>query len=175
MVYESFNTYTYFIYKQVLWMWMWIFYVLQERRKEKDTEKDKKRKRRKTDTDSEDEEKEEFQIFCVEERLTVAHRPNYQGSSTTSGTLYPALVRLPYKENLKEKLIQFRISSLVKTWLFQVFKALVDKPDLFKTKKLPVEFLSDHKLVFQEYSHLKTVSVSIYQPIQQGKGYRIRN
>ena len=94
-------------------MWMWIFYVLQERRKEKDTEKDKKRKRRKTDTDSEDEEKEEFQIFCVEERLTVAHRPNYQGSSTTSGTLYPALVRLPYKENLKVKLIQFRISSLV--------------------------------------------------------------
>ena len=43
---------------------------------------------------------------------------------------------------------------------FQVFKPLVDKPDLFKAKKLPVEFLSDNKLVFQEYSHLKTVTVS---------------
>ena len=64
----------------------------QDKKKEKDSEKEKKRKRRKTDTDSDEEEKEEFQIFCVEDRLTVAHRPNYQGSSSTTGTLYPALV-----------------------------------------------------------------------------------
>jgi hypothetical protein len=32
---------------------------------------------------------------------------------------------------------------------------------MFKTKKLPVEFLSDNKLVFQEYSHLRTIKVSI--------------
>ena len=62
----------------------------------------------------------------------MAHRPNCQGSSTNTGTLYPALV----------------------------FKPLIDKIDLFKTKKLPVEFLSDNKLVFQEYSGLKTVTVS---------------
>ena len=68
--------------------------LFQQKKKEaKDSEKEKKLKRRKTETDSEDEEKEDFQIFCVEERLTVAHRPNYQGSSSTSGTLYPALVR----------------------------------------------------------------------------------
>ena len=74
--------------------WLQIYPWFQEKKKEtKDAEKEKKRKRRKTETDSEDEEKEDFQIFCVEERLTVAHRPNYQGSSTTSGTLYPALVR----------------------------------------------------------------------------------
>jgi len=75
------------------------------------------------------EEVEEFQLFLVEERLTVAHRPNSQGSSATTGTLYPALVYSP----------------------------LVDKVDMFKTKKLPVEFLSDNKLVFQEYSHLRTI------------------
>ena len=50
---------------------------------------------------------------------------------------------------------------------FQVFKPLVDKPDLFKAKKLPVEFLSDNKLVFQEYSHLKTVTVSTGRKIRQ--------
>ena len=45
---------------------------------------------------------------------------------------------------------------------FQVFKPLVDKVDIFKTKKLPVEFLSDNKLVFQEYTHLKTITVSLF-------------
>ena len=63
-----------------------------ERRKDKEPEKEKKKKRRKTETDSE-EEKEEFQLFFVEDKLTVAHRPNSQGSSATTGTLYPALVR----------------------------------------------------------------------------------
>lgn len=58
---------------------------------QKEAEKEKKKKRRKTSTDDE-EEREEFQLFLVEERLTVAHRPNSQGSSATSGTLYPALV-----------------------------------------------------------------------------------
>ena len=74
-------------------MYLFIYNLFfQEKKKDKDSEKEKKRKRRKTETDSEDEEKEDFQIFCVEERLTVAHRPNYQGSSSTTGTLYPALV-----------------------------------------------------------------------------------
>jgi sensor domain CHASE-containing protein len=41
-----------------------------------------------------------------------------------------------------------------------VYSPLVDKVDMFKTKKLPVEFLSDNKLVFQEYSHLRTIKVS---------------
>merc|ERR1712130_769958 len=100
-----------------------------ERKKDKEPEKEKKKKRRKTETDSE-EEREEFQLFFVEDKLTVAHRPNSQGSSATTGTLYPALV----------------------------FKPLVDKVDIFKTKKLPVEFLSDNKLVFQEYTHLKTIT-----------------
>eukprot|EP00092_Neocalanus_flemingeri_P031974 GFUD01034744.1.p2 GENE.GFUD01034744.1~~GFUD01034744.1.p2 ORF type:complete len:342 (+),score=84.10 GFUD01034744.1:1122-2147(+) len=100
-----------------------------EKKKDKEPEKEKKKKRRKTETDSE-EEREEFQLFFVEDRLTVAHRPNSQGSSATTGTLYPALV----------------------------FKPLVDKVDIFKTKKLPVEFLSDNKLVFQEYTHLKTIT-----------------
>ena len=36
----------------------------------------------------------------------------------------------------------------------------MDKVEIFKTKKLPVEFLSDNKLVFQEYSHLRTITVS---------------
>ena len=63
----------------------------------------------------------------------MAHRPNSQGSSSNTGTLYPALV----------------------------FKPLLDKIDLFKTKKLPVEFLSDNKLVFQDYSQLATVTVSL--------------
>ena len=111
--------------------------ALQEKKKqlEKDKEKEKRKKKRKTDDDDdaeEEEEEEEFHIFCVEDRLTVAHRPNCQGSSSCKGTLYPALV----------------------------FKALVDKIDLFKTKKLPVEFLSDNKLVFQDYSGLTTVTVS---------------
>ena len=57
----------------------------------KEAEKEKKKKRRKTETEDDDE-REEFQLFLVEERLTVAHRPNSQGSSATSGTLYPALV-----------------------------------------------------------------------------------
>ena len=38
---------------------------------------------------------------------------------------------------------------------------MVDKVEMFKSKKLPVEFLSDNKLVFQEYSHLRTIKVSI--------------
>ena len=63
-----------------------------EKKKDKEPEKEKKKKRRKTETDSE-EEREEFQLFFVEDRLTVAHRPNSQGSSATTGTLYPALVR----------------------------------------------------------------------------------
>ena len=71
-------------------------------------------------------------MFCVEERLTAAHRPQCAGSSASTGTLYPALT----------------------------FTPLVDKVDLFKTKKLPVEFLSDNKLLFQEYSQLKTITVS---------------
>ena len=71
-------------------------------------------------------------MFCVEERLTAAHRPHCAGSSASTGTLYPALT----------------------------FTPLVDKVDLFKTKKLPVEFLSDNKLLFQEYSQLKTITVS---------------
>jgi len=100
-----------------------------EKKKDKEPEKEKKKKRRKTETDSE-EEREEFQLFFVEDRLTVAHRPNSQGSSATTGTLYPALV----------------------------FKPLVDRVDIFKTKKLPVEFLSDNKLVFQEYTHLRTIT-----------------
>ena len=113
--------------------------TFQEKKKqlEKDKGKEKRKKKRKTEADNdeeeeEEEEEEEFHIFCVEDRLTVAHRPNCQGSSTNTGTLYPALV----------------------------FKPLIDKIDLFKTKKLPVEFLSDNKLVFQEYSGLKTVTVS---------------
>ena len=111
------------------------------KKKQLEKEKEKKKKKRKTEADHEDDEEEEgeeeeFHIFCVEDRLTVAHRPNCQGSSASTGTLYPALV----------------------------FKPLVDKIDLFKTKKLPVEFLSDNKLVFQEYSHLATVTVS--SPLQ---------
>ena len=43
-----------------------------------------------------------------------------------------------------------------------MFKPLVDRVEIFKTKKLPVEFLSDNKLVFQEYSHLRTITVSIW-------------
>ena len=66
---------------------------LQEKKKDKNVEKGTKRKRRKTDLDSE-EEVEEFQIFCIEDKLTVAHRPNSQGSSATTGTLYPALVQI---------------------------------------------------------------------------------
>ena len=72
------------------------FRALQEKRKELEKlekEKVKRRKKRKTESDSEsDEEDEEFQIFCLEEKLTVAHRPNYPASSSTTGTLYPALV-----------------------------------------------------------------------------------
>lgn len=49
---------------------------------------------------------------------------------------------------------------LLTTDILQVFKPLVDKVEIFKTKKLPVEFLSDNKLVFQEYSHLRTITVS---------------
>ena len=74
----------------------YLFLIIQEKKnKDKDTEKEKKRKRRKTETatdDSDDEEKEDFQIFLVEEKLVIAHRPNYQSSSSTTGTLYPALV-----------------------------------------------------------------------------------
>lgn len=43
-----------------------------------------------------------------------------------------------------------------------MFKPLVDRVEIFKTKKLPVEFLSDNKLVFQEYSHLRTITVSVF-------------
>ena len=49
----------------------------------------------------------------------------------------------------------------------QVFKPLVDRVEIFKTKKLPVEFLSDNKLVFQEYSHLRTITVSIWMNIMK--------
>ena len=67
------------------------FFRRPSKENQKEAEKEKKKKRRKTSTDDEDE-REEFQLFLVEERLTVAHRPNSQGSSATSGTLYPALV-----------------------------------------------------------------------------------
>ena len=101
--------------------------MFQQKKKEaKDSEKEKKLKRRKTETDSEDEEKEDFQIFCVEERLTVAHRPNYQGSSTTSGTLYPALVRRRHSPMLKHhlKAILARILVLFTSFIhnFQIGK-----------------------------------------------------
>ena len=42
-----------------------------------------------------------------------------------------------------------------------MYSPVVDKVEMFKSKKLPVEFLSDNKLVFQEYSHLRTIKVSI--------------
>ena len=54
------------------------------------------------------------------------------------------------------------LSSISQSLLWQVFKPLVDRVEIFKTKKLPVEFLSDNKLVFQEYSHLRTITVSIW-------------
>ena len=41
-----------------------------------------------------------------------------------------------------------------------MFKPLVDNVTMYSTKKLPLEFLSDHKLVFQEYSQLKIIKVS---------------
>ena len=63
---------------------------------EKEKAKERRKKKRKTDAESESdgEEDEEFQIFCVEERLTVANRPHQAASSSTTGSLYPALVRL---------------------------------------------------------------------------------
>ena len=42
--------------------------------------------------DDDDEEENIFQLFLVEERLTVAHRPNCGGSAAANGTLYPATV-----------------------------------------------------------------------------------
>ena len=46
---------------------------------------------------------------------------------------------------------------------FQTFKPLVDTPGLYKTpkgSKLPVEFLSDLKLDFQDCNKLKVITVS---------------
>ena len=44
---------------------------------------------------------------------------------------------------------------------------------MFKTKRLPVEFLTDNKLVFQEYSHLKTIKVR--ECVRKGDGIKHKN
>jgi len=75
--------------------------------------------------------KDNYQLLAVEHKLVLANR----SGGRDQGNLWPALT----------------------------FKPLVDTPGLYKTpkgSKLPVEFLSDLKLDFQDCNKLKVITVS---------------